>query len=156
MEQVLKKAEELKPDAVVISGDVYDRAVPSKEAVNLLDDFLTRLAAMKIPVLMISGNHDSGSRLAFADQLLCHQNIYIAGEVKKESLCVTLYDQYGPVHFWLVPYLFPAEVNVLFDRDDLKDYETDKKLFKERPLPSGRVKIKDVVIICSIIQAIAI
>ncbi len=131
IEQILKKAEELKPDAVVIAGDVYDRAVPSREAVNLLDDFLTRLAAMHIPVLMISGNHDSGSRLAFADQLLCHQNIYIAGEIKKEIVRVTLQDSYGPVNFWLVPYLFPAAVNALFEREDLKDYDSAMKLLLE-------------------------
>lgn len=124
MEQLIKKAEELKPDAIVIAGDVYDRAVPSKEAVNLFDEFLTRLAAMKISVLLISGNHDSGSRLAFGDKLLCHQGVYIAGEVKKEMCCVTLFDEYGPINFWLIPYLFPAAVQVLLEREDLKDYDS--------------------------------
>lgn len=124
IEQLLKKAEKIKPDAVLIAGDVYDRAVPSKEAVNLFNDFLTNLAKMNIPVLMIAGNHDSGSRLAFADQLLCHQGIYIAGEVKKEVTHVTLQDEFGMIHFWLVPYLFPAAVNVIFGRDDLKDYDS--------------------------------
>ena len=119
MEQLLKKADELKPDAVVISGDVYDRAVPSKEAVNLFDDFLTRFSERKIPVLIISGNHDSGTRLAFADKLLCNQGIYLSGEVNREVKCVTLQDTYGPVHFWLVPYLFPTVVNVILNRDDL-------------------------------------
>ena len=123
IDQILKKAEELKPDAVLIAGDVYDRAVPSKEAVKLLDEFLTKLAEKKIPVLLIAGNHDSGSRLAFAEQLLCHQGIYIAGEVIKEIKRVTLYDEYGPVHFWLVPYLFPAAVQVILGRDDIKDYD---------------------------------
>lgn len=123
IEHLLKKAEELKPDAILISGDVYDRAVPSKEAVKLFDEMLTRLSQMKIPVLMIAGNHDSGSRLAFADKLLCNQGIYIAGEVKKELAHVTLEDEYGPVHFWLVPYLFPAVVNVVLNREDLKDYD---------------------------------
>ena len=122
MEQLLKKADELKPDAVVISGDVYDRAVPSKEAVNLFDNLLTRFSERNIPVLIISGNHDSGTRLAFADKLLCNQGIYLSGEVKKEVKCVTLQDTYGPVHFWMVPYLFPAAVNVILNKDDLKDY----------------------------------
>ena len=108
IEQLLKKAEELKPDAIVIAGDVYDRAVPSKEAVNLFDEFLTKLAEMKIAVLLIAGNHDSGSRLAFGDKLLCHQGVYIAGEVKKDICCITISDEYGPIHFWLIPYLFPA------------------------------------------------
>lgn len=131
IEQILKKADELKPDAVLIAGDVYDRAVPSKEAVNLLDKFLTKLAERKIPVLLIAGNHDSGSRLAFADQLLCSQGIYIAGEVNREVKCVTLNDEFGPVHFWMVPYLFPTAVNVLLNREDLKDYDSAMRALLE-------------------------
>ena len=135
MEQLLKKADELKPDAVVISGDVYDRAVPSKEAVNLFDDFLTRFSERKIPVLIISGNHDSGTRLAFADKLLCNQGIYLSGEINREVKCVTLQDTYGPVHFWMVPYLFPAAVNVILNRDDLKDYDSAMRaLLEEQPV----------------------
>lgn len=131
IKQLLKKTEELKPDAIVIAGDVYDRAVPSKEAVNLFDAFLTELAKKKIPVLIIAGNHDSGSRLAFADKLLCHQGVYLAGEVKKEISCVTFQDQYGPINFWLVPYLFPAAVNVVLNRDELKDYDSAMKALLE-------------------------
>ena len=131
MEQLLKKADELRPDAVLIAGDVYDRAVPSKEAVNLFDEFLTKFAERKIPVLLIAGNHDSGSRLSFADKLLCRQGIHIAGEVNKEVKSVTLEDAYGPVHFWLVPYLFPAAVNVALKRDDLKDYDSAMRAILE-------------------------
>ena len=135
MEQLLKKADELKPDAVVISGDVYDRAVPSKEAVNLFDNLLTRFSERNIPVLIISGNHDSGTRLAFADKLLCNQGIYISGEINREVKCVTLQDTYGPVHFWMVPYLFPAAVNVILNRDDLKDYDSAMRaLLEEQPV----------------------
>ena len=130
-EQILKKADELKPDAVLIAGDVYDRAVPSKEAVKLFDEFLTALAGKHIPVLMIAGNHDSGSRLAFGDRLLCHQGIYIAGEVSSEISSVTLEDEYGLVNFWLVPYLFPAAVNTVLKRDDLKDYESAMRALLE-------------------------
>lgn len=122
--RLLQKAEELKPDAILISGDVYDRAVPSKEAVQLFDDFLTAASEKGIPVLIIAGNHDSGSRLAFADRLLCHQEIHIAGKLTREAKCITLEDTYGTVHFWMVPYLFPAAVNELLGRDDLKDYES--------------------------------
>lgn len=131
MEQLLKKADELRPDAVLIAGDVYDRAVPSKEAVNLFDELLTKFAERKIPVLLIAGNHDSGSRLSFADKLLCNQGIYIAGEVNKEMKSVTLEDAYGPVHFWLVPYIFPAAVNVALKRDDLKDYDNAMRALLE-------------------------
>ena len=126
-EQLIKKAEELKPDAILISGDVYDRAVPSKEAVKLFDELLTKTSEMGIATLVIAGNHDSGTRLAFGDKLLCHQNIYIAGEVEKQIKKVTLTDEYGPVHFWLVPYLFPAAVNCVLEREDIKDYDSAMK-----------------------------
>lgn len=139
IEQLIEKAKWIKPDAIVIAGDVYDRAIPSKEAVNLFDDFLTELAELKIPVLMVSGNHDSGTRLAFGDKLLCHQGIYIAGEVKKEISCVRLEDEYGPVNFWLLPYLFPAVVNAILERDDLKDYDTAiRTLLKEQKIDFGQ------------------
>lgn len=129
--QFLKKVDELKPDAVLIAGDVYDRAVPSKEAVNLFDDFLTELAKRKIPIIMIAGNHDSGTRLAFGDKLFCNQGIYISGEVQRNVQCVTLQDEFGPIHFWLVPYLFPAAVNAVLKRDDLKDYDAAMRALLE-------------------------
>ena len=129
--QFLKKVDELKPDAVLIAGDVYDRAVPSKEAVNLFDDFLTELAKRKIPIIMIAGNHDSGARLAFGDKLFCNQGIYISGEVQRNVQCVTLQDEFGPIHFWLVPYLFPAAVNAVLKRDDLKDYDAAMRALLE-------------------------
>ena len=124
MEELLKKTDEMKPDGVLIAGDVYDRAVPSKEAVRLFDEFLTEFAKREIPVFLIAGNHDSGSRLAFGDKLLCKQGVYIAGEIKREVAHVTMQDGFGPVHVWLMPYLFPAAVNVVLDRDDLKDYDS--------------------------------
>lgn len=132
VKELLKKAKEIRPDAVLISGDVYDRAVPSKEAVVLLDELLTELSAMKIPVLMIAGNHDSGARLSFGGKLLAENGIYIAGEAKGEAMCVTLQDDLGPVHFWLLPYLFPAAVNQILERDDLKDYDSAMRAYLDR------------------------
>lgn len=132
VQQLFKKADELKPDAVLIVGDVYDRAVPSKEAVNLFNDFLTELSIRRIPVIMIAGNHDSGTRLAFGDKLLCNQGVFIAGEIRQKINCVTLEDEFGKVNFWLVPYLFPAAVNAVFNRDDLKDYDSAMRVLLEK------------------------
>lgn len=101
-------------DAVLIAGDVYDRAVPSTEAVTLLDDFLTKLVEVKIPVLMISGNHDSPERVAFADSILEKQGLHIAGNYQVPLKTVTLEDAYGPVTFVCMPFVKPAvtgEVN---------------------------------------------
>ncbi len=95
-------------DAVVIAGDVYDRAIPSTEAVTLLDDFLTRLVKQKIPVFMISGNHDSPERVSFAERILEGQGLYVAGTYEGQPKTVTLEDEYGPVTFVLLPFVKPA------------------------------------------------
>ena len=83
LNEVVEYAGKLCPDAVVISGDIYDKAAPSAEAVSIFDTFLTELAALrpKVPVLLISGNHDSAKRLDYARRILADQQIYIAGQV---------------------------------------------------------------------------
>ena len=110
LEQMKQIAMEEKVDAVVVAGDIYDRAIPSTEAVELLDDFLTSLLAEKIPVLMISGNHDSGERVAFADRILEKQGLYIAGGDEGDVKRVTFEDEYGMVDFVCLPFVKPAVV----------------------------------------------
>ncbi len=122
-EQFYQLVDEEKPDAILISGDVYDRGVPPREAVELLDLFITTLAEKDIPILMIAGNHDSGTRLAFGSNLLKDRKVYIAGEIQKEVKHITLNDEYGPVTFWLVPYLFPAAVQVALNDDTIVGYD---------------------------------
>lgn len=123
IEQFLKLVRSEDPDAIVIAGDVYDRGIPPKEAVKLLDSFMTELSSLNIPVFMIAGNHDSGERLQFGSNLFKNNNIYIAGEVTKEIVHKTIEDEYGEVTFWLVPYLFPAAVEVALEDDDIKGYD---------------------------------
>ncbi len=131
--QFINYCKEDKPDAVVVAGDVYDRSNPSAEAVELLDDFLTRLSNMDIPVLMIAGNHDSGQKLSFAHQMLAKQNIHIAGTVKKEIKHVTLKDAYGNITFWLLPYTFPEQISTILENDELRTYDgAVKKLIDQQ------------------------
>lgn len=115
---------DIHPDAVVIAGDVYDRSSPSGEAVALLSRLLVGLEALGISVMLVAGNHDSGARLAFAREILARQNIHIAGKHEKKMTCVTLHDSFGPVHFWLMPYVFPAVIAQLFDDGEIHDYDT--------------------------------
>lgn len=110
LEQIKAIAKEEKADAVVIAGDIYDRAIPPTEAVELLDDFLTSLLSERIPVIMISGNHDSGERVAFADKILEKQGLYIAGGDEGEVKQVVLEDEYGEVRFICLPFVKPAVV----------------------------------------------
>ena len=111
LNEVIDCVKELSPDAVLIAGDIYDKSVPSAEAVSLFDEFLTRLADIRplAAVMIISGNHDSAQRLDYASRILGRQNIYIAGSVpsrKDEHLKkVTLTDEYGEVDFYLLPFL---------------------------------------------------
>ena len=135
LEKLLELIDREKPDAVVIAGDVYDRGVPSKEAVTLLSRFLSELAGekRKIPVLMIAGNHDGGERLDFAKELLSGQNVYISGTVEKELTHIEINDGGGPVVFWLLPYVFPMKVRDLFslDAEEVPDYESAVRILLE-------------------------
>ena len=111
-------------DAVVLSGDVYDRSLPPTEAVALFDEMATKITAeLKVPFLVISGNHDSAARLSFASRLLASRGLYIAGELDRMTDPVVLDDQYGPVAFLLAPYAEPAVVRHFLGDDNLRSHE---------------------------------
>lgn len=130
LKEIVEYARQIHPDAVLIAGDIYDKSVPSAEAVSIFDDFLTELSEIEpqIPILIISGNHDSGERLEFASQILHRNSIYIAGKppVSEEEHLeeVTLEDEYGKVHFYLLPFMKPSYVRGLFSGDEVNDYST--------------------------------
>ena len=131
VDRFLEIAAEIRPDAVLIAGDVYDRSVPPREAVDLLDKLLTRLSAMGIAVLLIAGNHDSGPRLNFASSLLEGQNVHISGNVQKNMRRVTLFDAFGPVHFYLMPYIFPAAVEEALGCEEMRTYDAAARALLE-------------------------
>ncbi|MEV3860000.1 exonuclease SbcCD subunit D [Streptomyces sp. NPDC050095] len=97
-------------DAVVVSGDVYDRAVPPLAAVELYDDALHRLAALGVPTVMISGNHDSARRLGVGAGLIGRAGIHLRTEASRCGEPVVLADAHGDVAFYGLPYLEPALV----------------------------------------------
>lgn len=109
LNQIREIALEEKTDAVLLAGDIYDRAIPPGEAVTLLDDFLTSLAENGISVFLISGNHDSPERISYGGQLLQKAGIGIAGNYKDEPSVFTLEDEYGPVELVLLPFVKPAQ-----------------------------------------------
>lgn len=120
LKEVITYAKELRPDAIVIAGDIYDKSVPSAEAVNVFDEFLTDLSEItpEIPILIISGNHDSPDRLKYASEILKRHHIYLAGNVperpEEDIEKVTLHDAYGEVDFYLLPFMKPAYVKNIF------------------------------------------
>ena len=107
LEQILEIAVREQVEVMLIAGDVYDRSVPTAEAVGLLDAFLTKALACGIRIIMISGNHDSPQRLGFAGRILEKQGLHIAGTYEGEAKKVTLKDRYGEVTFLCIPYCRP-------------------------------------------------
>ena len=109
-----------RPDAFVLAGDIYDRAVPPKEAVRLLDDFLVRLIRDEgVPMLMIAGNHDSPERLSFGSRFLEDQKLFVAGRCAPTSAPVVIQD----VAFHLLPFGDPATVRFDLAQDDIRSHQ---------------------------------
>ena len=102
------------PRAVLIAGDVYDKSVPSAEAVKLFDAFLTQLSQRGIETLVISGNHDSAERIAFGGRLMERSGVHVSPLYEGHVEPVTLTDEWGEVHFYLLPYFKPAQVRGFF------------------------------------------
>ena len=122
LNQVLAAIDAEAPGAVLISGDVYDKSTPSAEAVTLFDDFLCRLAEKQQQVFIISGNHDSAERLAFGGRLMEDKGIHLSPVYNGNIAPITLTDEYGPVHFWLLPFLKPAHVKRFYPDDGIESY----------------------------------
>lgn len=122
LRQILTVIDDEKPDAVLIAGDVYDKSVPSVEAVGLFDDFLVQLSRRGLTVLVISGNHDSAERISFGGRLMMRSGIHIAQAYHGTTEPVTLSDAYGSVHFYLLPFVKPAHVRSCFPDTAIESY----------------------------------
>ena len=122
LDQIVTILAEEKPDALLIAGDVFDKAVPSAEAVVLLDGFLSKLADMHMETFIIAGNHDSGDRLAYAGSLLAKQGIHIVGNYTGKLVGYEMQDGYGSVHVWSLPFIRPSYVNRYMPSDPAGDY----------------------------------
>ncbi|WP_088007356.1 exonuclease SbcCD subunit D [Indiicoccus explosivorum] len=123
LEQFVQAIENEKPDAVIIAGDLYDRAVPPTDAVNLLDEVLADITIrLKTPVLAVAGNHDSPGRLDFGSRLMKVNGFHMAGRFRPEIEKVVLQDEAGDVHFHLVPYADPSQVRHAFGEDGISTH----------------------------------
>lgn len=119
LQQIVQLVRMHNPQAVLIAGDIYDKATPSAEAVELFDSFLSELAALGTLIFVIAGNHDSGSRLSFGRDIFSKQGLYIAGHFTGKMQSA----EAGGVCFWLLPYLRPGEVRRYLERDDIETHE---------------------------------
>lgn len=111
------------PDAVIIAGDVYDKPVPTAEAIRLLDNFIVSLSQMKLHTFIISGNHDSPERLSFGSRIMSAGGIHISSVYNGETHPITLYDDHGEVNFYLLPFIKPPLVRRFFDTE-ITDYNS--------------------------------
>lgn len=123
LEEICQILWQEQPDAVIIAGDVYDKSIPSAESVQLFDEFLSRLAAMELTVLLISGNHDSPERVSFGASLMQRSRVYIAPVFDGTISPVTLHDKYGEVRCYLLPFVRPAHVRACYPDEEINDYE---------------------------------
>ena len=119
---ILNIIENHKPDGVIIAGDVYDKAVPSAEAVELFDDFLFRLYKKNLKVFIISGNHDSAERIAFGGRLMNKSGIYMSPVYNGEINPITLEDEFGEINFYLLPFIKPLHVRKFFPENNIESY----------------------------------
>lgn len=120
LETLIEKIKLLELDLIIIAGDLYDRSLPSKEAVALADDILTRLIKeVKVPVFVIAGNHDSNERIEYGSQLFTQNGLYMEGTVKPITNKVTI----NGVNFYLVPFADPAQVREIVGNPDIRTME---------------------------------
>lgn len=122
--QIIRNIDDFKPSALVIAGDIYDRPVPTAQALGIFDDFLVELAERNLQVFIISGNHDSSERLAFGSRLIEASGIYLAPTYAGKAEVHVLQDEYGPINIYMLPFLKPAEVRQFFVDEEINDYNS--------------------------------
>ena len=122
LQQILGCIVSEQPDGVLICGDIYDKAVPSAEAVALCDDFFYHLAQLKVPVFAISGNHDSPERLAFGSRLMDGSGVHFSPVYDGGVQPFVLTDKWGEVGIYMLPFVKPAHVRRYFPEAEIDSY----------------------------------
>lgn len=125
LKQILAIAQREEADGVIVAGDIYDKPLPSAEAVQVFDSFLTDLADLHIPVFMVSGNHDSAERIAFGARLMRREGVYISPVYDGNVEPVCLHDKYGEINIYLLPFLKPAVVRhaLNVEAEEINNYQ---------------------------------
>lgn len=147
LEEFHAVVKETRPEAIIIAGDIYDRAVPPIEAVELLDDTLARLAMeAKVPVILIAGNHDSPERVGFGSKLLAKQGLHVVGRLEVTTPPVILTDTFGEVYFMPFTYAEPVVVKHVFGQSGMEDHERAMQFLIEERLAKTPDKVRKVAI----------
>lgn len=120
--KIINIIDEIKAQGVIIAGDIYDKPVPPAEAVQLFDDFLYRLSKRNLQVFIISGNHDSAERIAFASRLIEQSGVHLSPVYNGEVTPVTLTDEHGEIDIYMLPFIKPQHVRKLFEEETISSY----------------------------------
>ncbi len=120
--KIINIIDEINADSVIIAGDIYDKPVPSAEAVQLFDDFLYRLSKRNLQVFIISGNHDSAERIAFASRLIEQSGVHLSPVYNGEITPVTLTDEHGEIDVYMLPFIKPQHVRKYYENEDITSY----------------------------------
>lgn len=120
--KIINIIDEEQPDAILIAGDVYDRSVPSEEAMQLWDDFLGKIAKRNIPAYAISGNHDSAVRFSVHEKFVDAAGIHLSQAYKGKVKSYAQNDEYGTVNFYLLPFIKPVNVKAYHQDAEIGDY----------------------------------
>lgn len=123
LDQFIEAIEKERPDAVIIAGDLYDRAVPPTDAIDLLNEVFEKIVLeLQTPVLAIGGNHDSPGRLNFGSNVMKANGLHLVGQYSKDQEPVILKDEYGEVHVHLIPYCDPSVIRAEFQDDNIRTH----------------------------------
>lgn len=122
LNEILKIIKDEKPDAVMIAGDIYDKSIPSTEAVELFDDFVFNLSKLKAQIFIISGNHDSPERLAFGSRLMDKTGVHMSPVYDGDIKPYTMKDKYGEINIFLLPFIKPIQVKRFFPDEGINSY----------------------------------
>jgi len=123
LSQILEIADEEQVQAVMICGDIYDKQIPPAESVQLFDDFLTKLSERKLPVFIISGNHDSAERLSFGARLMEQSGVCFSETFSGKIQTYQLQDENGSLNLYLLPFLKPTIVRQAFPEAEIAGYQ---------------------------------
>lgn len=124
LDQVIDLIKEHQVEGLIIAGDIYDRSIPSREAVVLFDDFLTKVTGLGVCVYAVAGNHDSGERIAFGNQILAKEGVYLEGILKEEIQVISC----GNIKIHLLPFFKPAHVRALYPEEKADTFEEAMKV----------------------------
>lgn len=122
LNKILEITDEEKPTAILIAGDVYDKSVPSAEAVQLFDGFLVELLKRGLQVFVISGNHDSPERIAFGSRIMDASGIHLSPVYDGKVKSVTLFDEHGEIDVYMLPFIKPAHVRRFYGEEEIESY----------------------------------